>query len=112
VPGMARERLAELLSESAEPAASSVYRKLPKTGLSVMVDGVGPLRFPVHDEQAVQLRGLGRRARFGRGEQTLTDPEVRDTWEILKESVALAAELEDLFVLGSEARERFAAEVR
>ncbi|WP_344495867.1 2OG-Fe(II) oxygenase [Nonomuraea monospora] len=84
---MARERLAELLDASAEPAASSVYRKLPKTALSMKVDGVGPLRFPVSDEQAVQLRGLGRRARFGRGEQTLTDPEVRDTWEIPKKLV-------------------------
>ncbi|MEO3805684.1 2OG-Fe(II) oxygenase [Nonomuraea sp. B1E8] len=86
---MARERLAELLDVSAEPAASSVFRKLPKTELSVAVDGVGPLRFPVSDEQAVQLRGLGRRARFGRGERTLTDPEVRDTWEIPKELVRI-----------------------
>lgn len=87
VPGMAREQLAGLLNASAEPAASSVYRKLPKADLSVVVDGVGPLRFPVSDEQASQLQELGRRARFGRGEQTLTDPEVRDTWEIPKELV-------------------------
>ncbi|GGS81480.1 hypothetical protein GCM10010176_026340 [Nonomuraea spiralis] len=87
MPGMARERVAELLDASTEPAASSVYRKLPETELSVAVDGVGPLRFPVSDEQAAQLRGLGHRARFGRGEQTLTDPEVRDTWEIPKELV-------------------------
>ncbi|MFC4114188.1 2OG-Fe(II) oxygenase [Nonomuraea zeae] len=85
--GMARERLAELLATTAERAASSVHRKLPKTELSVAVDGVGPLRFPVSDEQAVLLRGLGHRARFGRGEQTLTDPEVRDTWEIPNELV-------------------------
>ncbi|MED7928812.1 2OG-Fe(II) oxygenase [Nonomuraea sp. LP-02] len=84
---MARERLAELLAASAEPAAYSALRKLPKTDLSVTVDGLGPLRFPLADEQAVQLRELGRRARFGRGEQTLIDPEVRDTWEIPKELV-------------------------
>ncbi|WP_246510200.1 2OG-Fe(II) oxygenase [Nonomuraea endophytica] len=84
---MARERVAELLDASAEPIASSVCRKLPKTELLVAVAGVGPLRFPVSDEQAAQLRGLGHRARFGRGEQTLTDPEVRDTWEIPKELV-------------------------
>ncbi|MGW0194269.1 2OG-Fe(II) oxygenase [Nonomuraea sp. NPDC003201] len=51
------------------------------------VDGVGPLRFPVSDEQAVRPQGLGRPARFGRGEQTLTDTEVRDTWEVPKELV-------------------------
>ncbi|MET8862314.1 hypothetical protein ABZW11_05080 [Nonomuraea sp. NPDC004580] len=84
---MARERVAELLAASAEPAASSALRKLSAADLSLAVDGLGPLRFPVSDEQAVQLRELGRRARFGRGEQTLTDPEVRDTWEIPKELV-------------------------
>lgn len=80
--GMARERLAELLGELAEPPASSAYRKVFMKDLSVAVDGVGPLRFPVSEEQAALLRGLGRRARFGRGQETLTDPEVRDTWEI------------------------------
>jgi 2OG-Fe(II) oxygenase superfamily len=36
----------------------------------------------VPPEQARQLCQLGRPARFGRGEETLTDPKVRDTWEI------------------------------
>ncbi|MFD9950284.1 2OG-Fe(II) oxygenase [Nonomuraea sp. NPDC059023] len=93
---MARDRLAELLDASAAPAASSVYRKLAKSEMSVVVDGIGRLRFPLPDEQAVQLRGLGRRARFGRGEQTLTDPEVRDSWEIPKELVRV--EWTDAFV--------------
>ncbi|MFE3450814.1 2OG-Fe(II) oxygenase [Nonomuraea sp. NPDC059194] len=73
----------------AEPAASSVYRKLFMTDLSVTVDGVGPLRFPVGEEQVAQLRELGRRARFGRGEETLTDLQVRDTWEIPRELVRI-----------------------
>ena len=34
--------------------------------------------------KARKLLGLGQPARFGRGEQTLTDPDVRDTWEIPK----------------------------
>ena len=32
--------------------------------------------------KARKLLGLGQPARFGRGEETLTDPEVRDTWEV------------------------------
>ncbi|WP_066945627.1 2OG-Fe(II) oxygenase [Microtetraspora fusca] len=90
MPGTARERLAELLGEPGElgeQPAWSVYQKLFMTDLSVTVDGVGPLHFPVSEEQSARLRGLGRRARFGRGEQTLTDPEIRDTWEIPKELV-------------------------
>ncbi|GAA0971795.1 hypothetical protein GCM10009555_023620 [Acrocarpospora macrocephala] len=88
MPGTARERLAELLGEAKSPA-SSVYRKLFMADLSVAVDGLGPLQFPVSEEQAIRLRGLGHRARFGRGEQTLTDPEVRDTWEIPKDLVRM-----------------------
>jgi predicted 2-oxoglutarate/Fe(II)-dependent dioxygenase YbiX len=87
VSGTARERMAEMFRELAEPPASSVYRKLFMTDLSVTVDGLGPLRFPVSEEQATRLRELGHRARFGRGEQTLIDPEVRDTWEIPKDLV-------------------------
>lgn len=86
---VARERLVELLGERAESPASSVYRKLFMTDLSVTVDGVGPLRFPVPEEEATRLRGLGHRAQFGRGEETLTDPEVRDTWEIPKDLVRI-----------------------
>ncbi|WP_203871938.1 2OG-Fe(II) oxygenase [Planomonospora parontospora] len=72
-----------------QPAAASVYRKLFMSDLSVSVEGVGPLKFPVGQEQVGQLRELGRRARFGRGTETLTDPRVRDTWEIPTELVRL-----------------------
>ncbi|ROO62723.1 2-oxoglutarate-Fe(II)-dependent oxygenase superfamily protein [Micromonospora sp. Llam0] len=44
--------------------------------------GVGPIVLPATAEQAKQLSSVGRPARFGKGEQTLTDAGVRDTWEI------------------------------
>ena len=50
--------------------------------LSLEVEGFGPVRFPVTPAKARKLLGLGQPARFGRGEETLTDPDVRDTWEI------------------------------
>ena len=37
--------------------------------------------------KARKLASFGQPARFGRGEQTLTDPDVRDTWEIPKHLV-------------------------
>ena len=83
----ARERLVELLGEQEESPASSAYRKLFMSDLSVTVDGIGRLRFPVPEEEAAQLRGIGHRARFGRGEETLTDVKVRDTWEIPRDLV-------------------------
>jgi hypothetical protein len=37
--------------------------------------------------KARKLLGLGQPARFGRGKETVTDPQVRDTWEIPKHFV-------------------------
>lgn len=50
--------------------------------MKIEVRGVGRLRFPLPDEQTRQLCEIGRPARYGRGEQTLLDRRVRDTWEI------------------------------
>lgn len=50
--------------------------------LAIEVEGVGPLRFPVKPQVAKKLCGVARHARYGRGEQTLLDRSVRDTWEV------------------------------
>jgi hypothetical protein len=55
--------------------------------LSLEVEGFGSVKFPVTPARARKLLGLGQPARFGRGEETLTDPDVRDTWEIPKHLV-------------------------
>ncbi len=43
--------------------------------------GIGRIRFPVPAEQARELVTLATPARFGRG-RSLTDPKVRDAWEV------------------------------
>ena len=55
--------------------------------LSLAVEGFGPVAFPVTAANARKLASLAQPARFGRGEQTLTDRDVRDTWEIPKHLV-------------------------
>jgi hypothetical protein len=75
----ARERLAEMLGGEAAPAASSVQLKAKMDDLQLEVQGIGRVQLPVPTEQARQLGRLGQPARFGRGEETLTDPKVRDT---------------------------------
>lgn len=50
---------------------------------------MGPLVLPVSTAQAKQLCGVGRPARYGRGEDTLQDSRVRDTWEIPKSRVKI-----------------------
>ncbi len=77
----ARDRLARTLRGDAQ-AAFSVELTAKMDNLSLEVEGFGHVRFPVTPAKARRLLGLGQPARFGRGEETLTDPEVRDTWEI------------------------------
>lgn len=77
----ARDRLARTLRGEAKTAFSAELT-LKMDCLSLAVEGFGPVRFPVTPANARKLAGLGQPARFGRGEQTLTDPDVRDTWEI------------------------------
>jgi predicted 2-oxoglutarate/Fe(II)-dependent dioxygenase YbiX len=82
----ARDRLARTLRGDAQ-TAFSVELTARTDDLSLEVEGFGHVKFPVTPAKARKLVGLGQPARFGRGEQTLTDPDVRDTWEIPKHLV-------------------------
>jgi predicted 2-oxoglutarate/Fe(II)-dependent dioxygenase YbiX len=82
----ARDRLARTLRGNAETAVS-VELTTRTDDLALAVEGFGPVRFPVTPAKARKLASLGQPARFGRGEQTLTDPDVRATWEIPKHLV-------------------------
>jgi hypothetical protein len=85
----ARERLAELLDD-AEPAGSfSAQLLAPAHLLQLEVSGVGPVRLPVRAPQAKKLIAVARPAMFGRGEETLTDAGVRDTWELSPDQLTL-----------------------
>lgn len=83
------DKLAQLLASSAEPVRFSAFRTLPVDSLQIEVQGLGPLELPVSEVQARRLCQLGRPARYGRGEQTLLDPAVRDTSEIPKSRVKI-----------------------
>jgi len=89
MPKAARERLARVLDGSAEPGAFSVRLSVPARGVGLTVAGAGPISFPVKAPQAKQMIAVAEPARFGRGEQTLTDLSVRDTWEITPDQAAL-----------------------
>lgn len=77
----ARDRLGKTLRGDAEPS-SSTDLTVRTDALALDVEGFGRAKFPVTPAKARKLITLGKPARFGRGEDTLTDPEVRDTWEI------------------------------
>jgi hypothetical protein len=77
----ARERIASLL-EGIGTGSFASRRTAPADDLVLAVTGVGPLHFPIQRAQAQNLLRKARPARYGRREQTLLDPRVRDTGEI------------------------------
>jgi 2OG-Fe(II) oxygenase superfamily len=86
----ARERLARLLDDTPSSGTFSAQITAPADGLIVEVDGVGAVRSRVGAPLAKKLIAAARPAMFGRGEQTLTDTSVRDTWEITPDLVTLS----------------------
>jgi hypothetical protein len=83
------DRFASLLAEAAAAGSFSARRTARPDGLRLEVNGVGPIALPVSVRQARQLCLIGRPARFGKGEQTLLDAKVRDTWEIPKSRIKI-----------------------
>ncbi|GFH36552.1 2OG-Fe(II) oxygenase [Streptomyces pacificus] len=86
----ARERLAELLEDAERKGDFSTRTELPAHDLRIEVDGVGELPLPLRAPVAKKLIAQARQARFGRGEETLSDTSVRDTWEITPDRITLS----------------------
>jgi len=89
VVSAARVRLAELLGEVGAAGAASASRTARPDDLLLEVRDVGRIAFPVTVRQAKQLCLVARPARFGKGEQTLLDRGVRDTWEVPRSRVKI-----------------------
>ena len=116
MPVTPRERLARVLDGSRSPGAFSAQLSVPARDVRLTVAGAGPISFPVKAPQVKRMIASARPARFGRGERTLMDLSVRDTWEITPDQVtltgldwdAILAEVRD--ELGLPARARLRAE--
>lgn len=84
-----RHRLAGLLTDNRGSGTFSARRTAPPADLQIEVTGIGPIELPVTSVQARQLIAIARPARYGHGEQTLTDVRVRDTWELPKSRIKI-----------------------
>ncbi|MFJ8488800.1 2OG-Fe(II) oxygenase [Streptomyces sp. NPDC094038] len=62
---------------------------MPAHVLRIKVDGVGELPLPLRAPVTRKLIAQARQASFGRGERTLSDTGVRDTWEITPDRITL-----------------------
>jgi hypothetical protein len=85
----ARERLAHLLRDSEQAVSFSAQLMVPPHVLQLEVSGIGPVSLPVRAPLAKKLIATARPAMFGRGEETLTNTSVRDTWELTPDQVTL-----------------------
>ena len=93
--GEPRQRLATVLGTTSKRGAFSARRTAAPEGLRIDVAGVGALSIPVSTAQARQLCAIARPARYGLGEQTLTDSRVRHTWEVPKSRVTIDKQWRD-----------------
>ena len=71
--------------------AFAVELARPGDDLDIEVDGVGPIRFPISAATVRALAAVARPAKFGRRDQTVRDLSVRDTSEIAKSRIKIAA---------------------
>src|SRR5262245_7047009 len=85
----ARDQFAGLLGQVGAAGSSRARRTARPDDLRLEVRDVGPITFPIPVRQAKQLCLVGRPARFGKGEQTLLDRGVRDTWEVPKSRIKI-----------------------
>lgn len=83
------ERLRRLLAGSAQNAQHTATLRLPVHTLTLSVDGLGAVPLPIRAPQAKKLISVARPAHFGKGEETVLDTDVRDTWEVPAERVRL-----------------------
>ena len=89
MPKPARDRLARLLAGTQPTRADSAMLRLPGDVLAVEITDLGSIRTPIRAAEARRLIGAARPAHFGRGEETLSDASVRDTWELVPDQVRI-----------------------
>jgi len=79
----------ESLATIGTPGQFAVRLTSSPDDLRLEVKGVGNVPLPVSKTRAQKLRAVARPARYGLREQTLVDPQVRDTWEVPKSRVRI-----------------------
>ncbi|MFE7394827.1 2OG-Fe(II) oxygenase [Streptomyces sp. NPDC057582] len=86
---VARERVARLLGGAGAGGSFSARLDAPADGFRLEVDGAGPVVLPLRAPRTRKLIDVASPAVFGRGEETLRDSGVRDTWQIPPELLTL-----------------------
>lgn len=80
-----RDRLVHVLAGDSPPHADVAMLTLPSDALALHVADVGPVTLPIRAAQTKRLITVARPAMFGRGEETVRDTTIRNTWELTPE---------------------------
>jgi predicted 2-oxoglutarate/Fe(II)-dependent dioxygenase YbiX len=81
--------LAEILSTVKRPGSFYAAGTTEIFAPNLEVEGVGPIAFPLLPVQVEQLIAVAEQAPYGRGEETLVDPDVRRTWQINADQIRI-----------------------
>lgn len=87
-----RDQLQELLASIDTESVDSATLSLPADVLELHVHGLGAIDMPIGAASAEQLKSVARPAHVGKGEETLHDPSVRDTWQLTPQQVTLGGD--------------------
>ena len=83
------QALIDLMDQVQTSGAFAVGGALPSILPGLQVKGVGPIGLPLTEHQAKALIEVSEPAPYGRGEETIVDPQVRHSWQISAEDVEL-----------------------
>ncbi|KAL1723986.1 hypothetical protein EV715DRAFT_286048 [Schizophyllum commune] len=65
-----------------EIASHKTYLDAPIPGLNLLANDIGPVGLPLNEREARVVKSGCKQAPFGKGERTVVDKSVRDTWEM------------------------------
>ncbi|KAF8596408.1 hypothetical protein BDV93DRAFT_610900 [Ceratobasidium sp. AG-I] len=91
-----QEALELCVKNNASKFADSMITATTDPGL--VVEGAGPISLPLSPDMARTLIDICNKAPFGKGESTLIDKKVRDTWELDASKVGFTNPLWDSFL--------------
>jgi len=87
-----KEKIEAVMENIKESGNFFAKTTIPQKNIKVEVAGIGELKFPLSVRKINQLIKLARPAKFGKGEKTLYDKNVRDVWEIKKNKLSIKME--------------------
>ena len=81
--------LAEILSTIQRPGNFYTAGTIETFAPQLQVEGIGPIALPLLPVQVEQLVAVSEQAPYGRGEETLVNPNVRRTWQINADKIRI-----------------------